>query len=358
MTSRVQFLELELVDFLQFGGRQRFSLATYAASGQNGLTLMTGDGGSGKTNLAMAFRLALWGEEGLSDFQRAYFSRTAHAGDVLAQARRYINADALARPNPKACVRLTIEAERSAGRRTAIAVTRSWHVTASGLKEYLRAKVVAEGAATCLNRETIQEYISVLLPRGRSEHIFSSEEQGHLLGQLVSSRSSPGGAENCDLKRLANNFAGRSWRDVVPAVIGIANRLLMSDGRESPFLLPEDATERWPGSSPVVPGVWVSRMPVSGEQADMIGSALAVGFHLMGEVGAPLVLDAPTMRMRPSHATLFLEALSQIDCPQIVILDHEDHVDDLVVHLWEHARRINLVESLRPVGTRLVNADR
>lgn len=358
MTFQVQFLELELDNFLQFSGSQKFSFASRATGGQNGLTLLIGGGASGKTNLAMALRLVLWGEDGLSPFQREYLSRIVPPDDVHAQARRYINAAALSDPISRARVRLTIQLERPSGEQTTIAVTRSWHVTTSGVKEYLRSKVLAEGAATCLNHEAVQAYISALLPRGRSEHLFSDAEHAASLGFLAFSRPPLRREAHRHLEWLAHDFPVESWRDVAPAVIGVANRLLMCDaGAGAPFLLPEDATGRWPGSHPVVPGVWISREPESGEQTDIIGSALAVGLHLTGRTRAPLVLDAPTMRMRPKVRTLFLEALSRVDCPQIVVLDHKDHVDDLVVHLWEHARRIYLVESLRPVGTRLLNAD-
>lgn len=358
MTVRIQFLKLELADFLQFRGIQSFDFATRSPTGQSSLTLITGGGGSGKTNLGVALRLALWGEEGLTDRHRTFLGWLRQHSDVRTLAYWFINADALSDGCNRAWVRLTLQIERPSGSKTAVAITRSWHMTDSGLTEYLRSKALLEGASTCLNRESIQEWICDLLSLTRRGRMFSDPEDAESLAHLVPCVPDASSSLHWSGEMHAQVRPGESWADAAPAVIGVANRLLACDAAaEPPLLLPESASEHWPGSLPVVPGVRVSRVLDSVAQADLVGSALAVGLSLIDKVRAPLILDAPTMRMRASHRTVFLEALAKVQCPQILILDHKDHIDDLVVHLWEHARRVYLAETLSPAGTRLLNAD-
>lgn len=356
MTVRVQFLKLELADFLQFRGVQSFDFATGSPTGQSGLTLITGGGGSGKTNLGLALRLVLWGEEGLTDRQRSFLGWLRRVSDVRTLASSFINADALSDGCNRAWVRLTLRVERPSGSKTTVALTRSWHETDSGLTEYLRSKALLEGASTCLNRESIQEWICDLLSLTRRGRMFSDSEDAESLAHLVPSMPDP---YSCLLRSGAMHDPVRpveSWLDAAPAVIGIANRLLACDGAaDPPLLLPESASVYWPGFRPVVPGVCVSRVLDSVAQAELVGNALAVGIGLVDKVRAPLILDAPMMRLRASHRTVFLEELSKPECPQIVLMAHEDQIDDLTLHLWEHVQRVYLMEAPRGVGTRLLN---
>ena len=356
MTTQVEYVSAELEDFLQFRGRQTFAFARPGAGERCGLTIVAGSGGSGKTSLVTALRLALWGARRVSASGRLHF-RLCRYGNVFAPPSLFINGDALRGLRPRARVRLTMRVTASVGAPTTMVVTRSWHVLADGAAcEGLVVETEAAGRKECLERSAAQRRISALLPPGRLPHLFSGGEQCAVLGRLASIRPPVSESAEQELEAITGGFPKQTWRAVAPAIIAFGNCLLASDpGSDELRLLPEAAGRRWSGAYPVVPGVWVTREPEWCTHVNYVGQALGVGLHLSGDTRAPLVLDAPMMRMNPCNKGILLEAMCDVALPQVVVAAHECQIDELAVALWQRVNRIYLVENLRDVGTSLLS---
>ena len=355
VTTQVELLSLELQDFRPFRGRQAFLFARPPAGGRCGLTLFTGGGGSGKSSLSTALKLALWGSRRLD---AAYFRREYGRGEAFATDwRRFINETALRGASPQADLRLTLRADAGDGAPKTMVITRSLLVSrVDSVLETLRVETAKAGEDARLEEGDFQECISALLPPERLAHLFSDGEQLETLGGLASRE--PRQRERA-IREVSFLTGGRSlelWRDAVPSVIEFGNRLLACSGEDGePRLLPECVGRSRHGAKVVVPGVWVSSEPSSTTQRTCIGSALIVGLHLSGDVRAPLVLDAPMSRMPRDRGVVFLEALSEVARSQVVIAAHEQQIDELALSLWDRVHRIYLVERPRDASTALLS---
>jgi hypothetical protein len=359
LARHITFISVELDDFRQFRGHQVFDLARAAEPGASALTVITGGGGSGKSNLVTAVRLAVWGAKTLRSYGRGRL-HPWDGRDVFADPSWYINADALRRPPAEARVRLTLGVEPVPGGPHAhiVAVTRSWRVAGDGRAAESVAVEVGTGTRVKrLERGAAQHCLTELLPPGRLPHLFSDGEQAEVLGRLASIQAPVSEIAEQELEALTGGFPPGGWRAMAPAVIAFADRLLSAcaPADDELWLLPESAGRRWPGAYPVVPGVWVSREPTSDTHLCCIGHALSVGLHLSGETRAPLVLDAPTGRMEPRYAAAFMDALAEVAGPQVVVLDHESQIDALSPALWARAQRIYLVWDRTEVSSGLLS---
>jgi hypothetical protein len=258
-------------------------------------------------------------------------------------------------------VRLTLKVEPGLGgpqAAHAVVVTRSWRVAGDGrAAESVAVEVQAGTRVKRLERGAAQHYLTDLLPPGRLPHLFSNGEQAEVLGRLASIQPPVSELAEQELAALTGGFPPESWRNVAPAVIAFADRLLAarSRGDDELWLLPESAGRRWPGAYPVVPGIWVSREPTWSTHFCCIGQALSVGLHLSGETRAPLMLDAPAGRMEPRYAAAFLDALAAVAGPQVVVLDNESRIDELSPALWARAHRIYLVWDRTEVSSGLLS---
>ena len=354
MSAQVEFLSLEVQDFEPFRGRAVVSFARPPAGGRCGLTLVTGGGGSGKSSVLSALKLALWGGRHLD---AAYFRREYGRGEAFATDwRRFINETALRGASPQASLRLTLCANAGDGAPKTMVITRSLLVSrVDSVLETLRVETAKAGEDARLEEGDFQECISALLPPERLAHLFSDGEQLEILGGLASRE--PRQRERA-IREVSFLTGGRSlelWRDAAP-IIELGNRLLACGDDDGELrLLPEFVGRSRRGANAVVPGVWVSSEPSSATQRTCIGSALIVGLHLSGDVRAPLVLDAPMSRMPPDRGVVFLEALSEVARSQVVIAAHEQQIDELALSLWDRVDRIYLVERPRDASTALLS---
>jgi hypothetical protein len=357
VTLRVEFVALELKDFLQFRGRQRLAFASPADDGRSGLTLVTGHGGSGKTSLVRALKLALWGPEEACTPYPAVLVR-GRGGGVLGEPRCFINASALSTGVVSTTVRLTMRVARSSGELATVVVTRSLRVVRDGsLREYLRVERQKAGRSVRLDREDAQRLVSGLVPAaGRLPLVFADGDDFESLGRVAWPMQDPWRPMD---RRHAALLRGRTpdrWRTVAPAVIRLANLLLQSEREgEGLLVLPERVAKRWSDAYELVPGVWLNRMPCPGTELTCVGLALAVGLCLASRARMPLVLDAPTMRMPPVLGAALGETLCSMPLSQVLIVAHEGQVDELALSLWGRAYHLRLAPDRNDMSSSVIS---
>jgi AAA domain len=344
VTMQVQFVALELEDFLQFQGRQSLAFAPPADDGQSGLTLVTGDGGRGKTSLVRALKLALWGAKEACAPYPAVLAR-GRDGGVLSEPRWFINASALGTGVSSATVRLTMRVAGSSGESATVLVTRSLRVVrGASLAERLCVESMKAGRTKRLDGEEAQRLISGLVSAGRLPLVFAGGDDFESLGRVAWPVRDPWHQMDGRHAALLRGCTPERWRSVGSTVIRLANVLLQSERvGEGLLVLPEHVAGRWSGSYEFVPGVWLNRMPHPGTELTCVGVALAVGLCLASGTRAPLVLDAPTMRMLPALAATFVEALSNAPLSQVLVFVHEGQVDELALSMWGRAHHFYLV---------------
>lgn len=155
MTARVEFISLELQDVGPFGGRQFFSFARPRAGWGPGLTVVTGGGGSGKSSLAAALQLAIWGTSWPDASGRDYHSRW-----LAADWRRCINAQALRHRDPTALLRLTLRTSAAEGAEARTIISRSISVRDDqSVVDSVRVEVAERGEQP---RETPGDHMRVI----------------------------------------------------------------------------------------------------------------------------------------------------------------------------------------------------
>ena len=136
------------------------------------------------------------------------------------------------------------------------------------------------------------------------------------------------------------------WREVAGPVIKAANHMLLAlNGPSGILLLPEQAGRRWGGAYPIAPGIWSTDETMGARRLTCIGLALVLGPHLAGEVSAPLVLDAPANRMEPFFRDAWLDALAEVDQPQVILTTHECLVEYPALTLLDRVRWFRLVQT-------------
>ena len=357
MGIRIEFVSLELKDFVKFGGMQTFVFARPPAAGASALTVATGAGGSGKTCLITALRLALWGVGRLWLPDGKHVVGRWAPADAFAKPDLYFNAAALAGETPQAFVRLTLRVARPRGASTTLQVTRTLAVGDDGrVMEGLNVTTNAAGRTSHLVGAAAQRRVSRLLPPARLPLVFADCEMFEYLGVLAARDA----RRRLAARRYVQLLTGGGcpvewWLEVAPTIIAFANRLLACGVDDDLRLLTDAEGREWPGAYEVCPGTWVSRDPDSPVALGCIGSAVALGLHLAGGARVPFVLDAPALRIPPEHAAIYFEALSGFAGSQVVITAHECQVDELAMHLWGRAHRIYLVEDRRDACTALLS---
>jgi len=355
MTVRVEFGSLELTDFGPFGGSQAFSFARAPVGGRCGLTLVTGAGGSGKTSLITALKLALWGARYVDNEYAMGHGGPGDGESFTTDWRRYVHAGARRGLSPLALLRLTLHVGAVGPAASTMVITRSLQVSRhDSVVETLSVETAGLGEPVRHAAEDPQDHISSLLPPRRLTSPFWDCESIETLADLASLQPRLRGRAINEVNALVGVNALERLQDVAPAVIEFGNRLLACGGEEdAPKLLPgADGGRR---VCPILPGLWISREPTGATELTCVGSALVLGLHLSSDIQTPLVLDAPTLRMPPDYSVAFLEALSEVARSQVIIAAHEDSIDDLTVHMWERAHRVYLVEPLRGVCCTLLN---
>jgi len=358
MTMQVEFVSLELKDFLQFQGHQRLAFAPPTEDDQSGLTLVTGDGGSGKTSLVRALKLALWGAEEACAPYPAVLA-CGRGGGVLSEPGWFINASALG-PGvgvPSATVRLTMRVAGSSGEPATVLVTRSLRVVRGGsLAEHLRVESMKAGRTKRLDEEEAQRLISGLVSAVRLPLVFAGEEDFESLGRVAWPMPDPWHQMDGRLEARFRGCTPEQWRSVGPTVIRLANLLLQPEREgEGLLVLPEHVGKRWSGSYELVPGVWLNRMSRPGTELTCVGVALAVGLCLASRRRVPLVLDAPAMRMPPTLAAVFFETLARAPLSQVTVVTHECQVDELALSLWGRAHHFYLMPDRRDASSSLLS---
>lgn len=353
---QVEFLSLELKDFLQFRGRQTLAFAPPTEDGRSGLTLVTGDGGSGKTSLVRALKLALWGAKEACAPYPAVLAR-GRDGGVLGEPRWFINASAIGIGVPSATLRLTMRVAGSSGEPATVVVTRSLRVVRDGsLAEYLRVESMKAGRTARLDREEAQRLISRLVPAVRLPLLFAGEEDFESLGRAAWPMPDPWHQMDGRLEARFRGCTPEQWRSVGPTVIRLANLLLQPEREgEGLLVLPEHVAERWSGSYELIPGVWLNRMPHPGTELTCVGVALAVGLCLASRTRVPLVLDAPATRMPPTLAAVFFETLSRAPLLQVTVVTHGCQVDELALALWGRAHHFYLMPDRRDASSSVLS---
>lgn len=287
VATTVEFVSLELHDFIQFRGPHSFAFARSPAAGKHALTVITGGGASGKTSLVTALALALWGAESVFAPRAGCPFYLGPLLDPFAKPSRYINCEAARRSRPKAVVRLVIEAYAGDAGPTNLVVTRTWHRARRGrVRESLRVDSTTGGRSDRFKEEEAQAVISTWLPT----------------------------------KALPIMFVRGDHADL-PERLGLG-RPLAAGGRQggsAGFIFADD------------PSLLESH----------------AGLAATGDTRAPLILDAPTARMVPVQAAFVVEALSRSEYSQVVIADHECQVDELTLPLWDRVHRVYLVDDRR-----------
>jgi len=341
VTPRVEFLSLEVEDFGPFRGYQSFDFATGASEGKSALTVITGGGGSGKTSLVSALRLALWGPGRLSLDQGLRYE--GHVRGSPGFWPRHVDSEALTSRRPRAYARVTLRAVAEEGLAKHVVIERSVREEEDRIATTLWVDAVKEGEDASLTDEgDFSTRIAGVLPEGRCGHMFAGSELFDRLAGLASGDPRLRRLALREVAALKGFRALETWRKVGAAVVEFGNRLLAV--RSDLRLLPDDPGGPPPGAQLVVPGVWVSREATDVTDLACIGCALVVGLHLSKDAKLPLVLDAPALRMMPGPGTVLLEALSEIKPSQVTIFAHEEQVDDLVLSMWDRVRRAYLIE--------------
>ena len=355
VSTQVEFLSLEVQDFEPFRGRAVVSFARPPAGGRSALTVVSGGGGSGKSSVITALKLALWGSRHLDT---THYRRHFGLAQGLATSwRRFINETALRGASPRAGLRLTLHVDAGTGTALTMVITRSVLVSrVDSVIETLRVETAKAGEDARLEKGDYQECISALLPPDRLAHLFSDNEQSETLAGLASRQPRLRERAMREVAFLTGQRSLELFWEAAPDIIEYANRLLACGGEDHELrLLPECAGRSRSGANAVVPGVWVSREPTCRTQLTCIGSALIVGLHLTSSIRAPLVLDAPTTGMLRDQGVVLLEALSDVVQGQVVMAAREEQLDDLALSLWDRVQRIYLVERPKDASTALLS---
>jgi len=345
---QVEFVELVLRDFRCFGGEQRFAFEPPTADGRSGVTALVGWGARGKTTVVDALELALWGVRlQVKSARRTPFERR-HGRDAFREPQLLISGELLygARDGarPAASAELTVRITEPDGSEWVLAARRTWRWVDGLVRESLEAEVRAAGRAERLIAGPAQWRIDDLLPPGRPPLLFIDGEQMETIARLTSTRHDVRERAEVLLAAMVGEWPEEMWREVAEPVIVAADTILRDvRGGAEVWLLPEGAGRRWGGSAyPIAPGIWATDERIDSTQLTCIGLALLLGPHLAGDVGAPLVLDAPAARFRPDMATGWLEALVTAVVPQVIVASHAEVLEFPALTLQDRMRWIEL----------------
>jgi len=345
--GQVEFIALELRDFRCFGGVQRFEFEPPTVNGRSGITVITGSGASGKTALVEAIELALWGVLHGRMRMRWGSGPLSRRADALREPRRFINSGALERGDVEASIALTMRSRPPAGPSQSLELQRTWTQLRDGwLNESVSAAVSESGRVTKLTGVAAQRAIEDVLPAGRPPLVVTDCEEIDMIGRLASIRHDEREVAETAISDMVGAWPEEMWREVAGPVIKAANHMLLAlDGPSEILLLPEEAGRRWGGAYPIAPGIWSTDETMGARRLTCIGLALVLGPHLAGQVSAPLVLDAPANRMRPDFSDAWLDALAEVEHPQVILTTHECLVEYPALTLLDRVRWFRLVQT-------------
>jgi AAA domain len=343
---QVELVALELHDFRCFGGVQRFEFEPPTADGRSGITVITGWGASGKTALVDAIELALWGVHHRRPRPRWWGRALPHRSDALREPQHFINCETLQRTDGEASVTLTMRVLPAGGPARTMELKRAWTQLRDGwLDESIEVLVSESGRVTKLAGIAAQRAIEEVLPSGRPPLVLTDCEEIDMISRLASIRHDEREMAENTIAAMVGAWPEEMWREVAAPVIKAANHMLLAlDGPSEILLLPEQAGRRWDGAYPIAPGIWSTDETMGARRLTCIGLALVLGPHLAGEVSAPLVLDAPVNRMEPGVRDAWLDALAEVEQPQVILTTHECLVEYPALTLLDRVRWFRLVQ--------------
>jgi hypothetical protein len=245
---------------------------------------------------------------------------------------------------PEASAELTMRITDPDGSEWVLAARRTWRYVDGLVRESLQAEVRGAGRTERLVAGPAQWRIDELLPPGKPPLLFIDGEQIETIASLTSIRHDVREQAEVLLAGLVGEWPEEMWREVAEPVIVAANTILRDvRGDAEVWLLPEGAGRLWRGGAyPIAPGIWATDERIDSMQLTCIGLALLLGPHLAGDVGAPLVLDAPANRFRPDMATGWLGALVTAVVPQVIVASHAEALEFPALALEDRMRWIEL----------------